>query len=119
MRALIMAALAGLTASIAMAADDGQIPPNVPDHVKEWFRKVRPPGGGIPCCDVADGHRTDYEVRADGYWVPIDGEMHHVPPEAVIRNMGNPVGEAIVWYGRYRPEGTRIQIRCFVPGGDF
>jgi hypothetical protein len=32
---------------------------------------------GVPCCDISDGHRTTYEVRAGAYWVsdrrPVDG----------------------------------------------
>jgi hypothetical protein len=45
----------------------------VPDHIRSWFNSVQSPKG-VPCCDIADGHRTDYNMRADEYWVPIDGE---------------------------------------------
>jgi hypothetical protein len=37
-----------------------------------------------------------------------------VPPEAVVSDLGNPTGDAVVWYASYN--GT-IYIRCFVPGG--
>jgi hypothetical protein len=37
-----------------------------------------------------------------------------VPDEAVIRDSGNPVGEAVVWYVKRR---DNVFIRCFVPGG--
>ena len=67
---------------------------------------------GVPCCDISDGHRTDYEVRGGGYWVPINGLWWQVPEKAIIRNGGNPVGEAVVWYVSLR---GNVEIRCFVP----
>lgn len=88
--------------------------PNLSDAQKSWFKSVRSPHG-IPCCDIADGHRTDYEIRPDGYWVPIAEKLRHVPPEAIVHNAGNPVGEAIVWYVQQGQD--TYYIRCFVPGG--
>jgi hypothetical protein len=38
-----------------------------------------------------------------------------VPETAVIRNAGNPVGEAIVWYVHH---AGRIVISCFVPADE-
>jgi hypothetical protein len=96
----------------ALARDNGQFG-NVSDDVRAWFKSVKSPHG-VPCCDIADGHRTDYDMRNNQYWVPINGEWTPVPPEAVIRNAGNPIGDAVVWYSSY---GTRVVIRCFVPGG--
>jgi hypothetical protein len=109
---IIMLATLGALVTPALAVDRGQFT-NVPDSVRAWFKNVRSPKG-VPCCDVADGHRTDYDIRHDGYWVPIDGEWQAVPEEAVVRDAGNPVGEAIVWYTQYN---GRTFIRCFVPGG--
>lgn len=86
---------------------------DIPDHVREWFKSVRNPQG-VPCCDIADGHRTPYDIRSDGYWVPIAGEWRQVPQEAIVYNAGNPVGEAVVWYVR-QGEST-YYIRCFVSG---
>ena len=94
------------------ATDQGQYG-NVPDHIRSWFKSVQSPKG-VPCCDIADGHRTDYNMRADEYWVPIDGEWLPVPAETIVYNAGNPVGEAIVWYAKYN---GKVYIRCFVPGG--
>jgi len=34
------------------------------------------------------------------------------PEKAIIRNAGNPLGEAVVWYVSLR---GNIDIRCFVP----
>ncbi len=89
--------------------------PDQRDKAKQWFKDVRSPHG-VPCCDTADGHRTDYDMGQDNhYWVPIDGKWRQVPSEAVVYNSGNPIGEAIVWYVRQGPD--TIYIRCFVPGG--
>ena len=53
-----------------------------------------------------------YDVRAGAYWVPIEGQWMQVPERAVIRDQGNPVGEAVVWYVHHRGS---IIISCFVP----
>ena len=50
--------------------------------------------------------------REGGYWVPIEGEWMKVPERAIIRDRGNPIGEAVVWYVRHRGS---IIISCFVP----
>jgi hypothetical protein len=115
--ALFMGSLVSCGIEIpAFAVDNGQWG-EVPDHVRSWFKNVRAPNG-VPCCDIADGHRTDYDIRADGYWIPNPAapqEWMPVPPEAVVYNAGNPVGEAVVWYVRQGSDA--IYIRCFVPGG--
>jgi hypothetical protein len=92
------------------AVDRGQFE-DVPDDIRAWFKGVRSPSG-IPCCDISDGHRTIYDVREGGYWVPIDGAWWRVPERAIVRNAGNPLGEAVVWYVSLR---GNIEIRCFVP----
>lgn len=94
------------------ATDQGQFQ-NVPDDVRAWFKSVKSPKG-VPCCDVSDGHRTDYDMREGAFWVPIEGTWMRVPEEAIIKDAGNPVGEAIVWYVHHR---GAIIISCFVPGG--
>jgi hypothetical protein len=104
-------------------ADVGQIPPNVSPAVRQWFHDLRAPKGFVKCCDVSDGHLTDYDVRPDGYWVPIEGKEWRVPNEAVIPNSKNPFVTGIVWYRMdWVPNGgetytLRPYIRCFVPGG--
>jgi hypothetical protein len=92
------------------AVDHGQFE-NIPDDIRAWFKGVRSPTG-VPCCDISDGHRTDYDVRAGAYWVPVNGLWWQVPEKAIIRNAGNPLGEAVVWYVSLR---GNIEIRCFVP----
>jgi hypothetical protein len=112
MRSLFIAAITSVSYA-ALAFDNGQYN-EVPDSVRSWFKSVRSPHG-VPCCDISDGHRTSYDIRSDGYWVPIEGEWRPVPPEAIVYNAGNPVGEAVVWY--VRQGSNAFYIRCFVPGG--
>ena len=121
MMRLLTALLAALwtssaTAHVVSAEWDGATPAQ-----RDWAKRARSKQG-VPCCDVADGHRTDYDIRADGYWIPNpekpDAPWLHVPPESVVYNAGNPVGEAIVWYVPMRSaNGADFFIRCFVPGG--
>ncbi|WP_298103017.1 hypothetical protein [Bradyrhizobium sp.] len=94
----------------ALAFDDGQYESVSPD-IRAWFKGVVAPNG-VPCCDIADGHRTEYNFHDGAYWVPIEGQWMQVPPHAVIRERGNPLGEAVVWYVRHRGS---IIISCFVP----
>ncbi len=99
-----------LFAATASAVDRGQYA-DVPEHIRKWFKDARIPAG-VPCCDVSDGYRTEYDVRAGAYWVPIDGVWREVPERAVIRTGGNPTGGAVVWYMTYQ---GNLLITCFVP----
>lgn len=110
--------LAVLLSYAAFAKDNGQWG-DVPDSVRSWFKGVRSPHG-VPCCDMADGHRTLEDWRGSTYWIPNPAalgaiEWMEVPPEAVVYNAGNPTGEAVVWYVVQGP--GQVFIRCFVPGG--
>ena len=76
----------------------------------------------MPCCDIADGHKTEYRVDAEGiYWVPIAGEWQAVPREAVVYTSGNPEDSAVVWYVQQSKgpgaSGFAYFVRCFVPNG--
>src|SRR6266478_588367 len=106
---VLFAALSAL-ATAALAFDNGQYE-DVPADIRAWFKSVMAPNG-VPCCDISDGHRTEYDVREGAYWVPINGLWWRVPEKAIIRNAGNPLGEAVVWYVSLR---GNIEIRCFVP----
>ena len=97
-------------AGTALAFDNGQYE-NVPAELRAWFKGVMAPNG-VPCCDISDGHTTEYDFRAGAYWVPIEGQWMEVPSHAVIRDRGNPVGQAVVWYVHHR---GGIVISCFVP----
>jgi hypothetical protein len=123
MREVVLGLAAGIIGGIlwgmfAHGADIGQIPPDVKPEIREWFKNLTSPGGTI-CCDVADGRLTDYSLRPDGYWVPIEGKMWRVPDVAVIKDSKNPFLVGVVWYRKdpspgYDPHYT---IRCFTPGG--
>ena len=95
---------------------DGQYD-DVPDHIRQWFQKQRSPQG-VPCCNIADGHPTEDDIRGNFYFVPNpmdeNGPWVKVPPEAVIQNSKNPNGSAVVWY--VIQNGNTIYVRCFVPG---
>src|ERR1700749_129814 len=93
---IVMTVLWAALVTAAQAVDRGQFE-NVPDDVRSWFKAQISPIG-VPCCDISDGHRTEYDVRNGAYWVPIEGEWMLVPERAVIRDRGNPVGHAVVWY---------------------
>ena len=73
--------LAAMT-SAAFAFDNGQYD-NVSPDIRAWFKSVMAPNG-VPCCDISDGHRTDYDVRKGAYWVPIEGQWMEVPERAII-----------------------------------
>ena len=45
----------------------------------------------------------------------LDDDKPH-PPEAVVRDAGNPTHQAVVWYVRRGADD--YFIRCFVPGDD-
>ncbi|MCA1358980.1 MULTISPECIES: hypothetical protein [Bradyrhizobium] len=97
-------------ANVAFARDNGQYD-HVPPDIRAWFKSVIAPNG-VPCCDISDGHRTEYDVRNGAYWVPIEGQWIEVPGRAIIRDQGNPIGQAVVWYVHHRGS---IIISCFVP----
>lgn len=85
---------------------DGQYA-NSPNH--EWV-STRKNHNGVPCCDIADGHRLDdvdwksdddsYSVRIDGEWVKVDSDKVLTEP--------NKIGSAMVWI-------WHSQIMCFIP----
>ena len=83
----------------------------MPPDIHAWFKSVIAPNS-VPCWMSSDGHRTSYDVRGGAYWVPIEGQWIQVPDRAVIRDQGNPIGEAVVWYVHHRGS---IIISCFVP----
>ena len=101
-----------LVTTTALARDNGQFG-NVPPEIRAWFKSVKS-HAGVPCCDIADGHRTDYDMREGQYWVPINDQWIRVPAEAVVDDAGNPTGDAVVWYTEFN---SNVYIRCFVPGG--
>jgi hypothetical protein len=88
---------------LAQARDDGRYTNN---PLKWWFDSLKSKNGF--CCSEADGNPTEYDMREDRYWVPIDGVWTMVPEEAVIHEP-NRYGRAIVWLTNTH------KIRCFIP----
>lgn len=60
-----IALVALVTCTPALAHDNGQYG-NVPPEVRAWFKGVKS-HAGTPCCDIADGHATDYDMRESKY----------------------------------------------------
>ena len=112
---VMIAAVIWLT-EMAPAFDNGGWG-DVPPAVRSWFKGVKAPSG-VPCCDIADGHGTDEDVRPDGTtWVPNPlktDEWMQIPPEAIVYEAGNPTGRAVIWWVR-QGEGV-VYVRCFVHG---
>lgn len=114
----IAVALAAALAGKVVAMDREELR-NVPPQIRMWFESMKSPTGKL-CCSYADGHRTEYDMRENNYWVPIDQVWTPIPPEVVIYDKGNPFSEAVVWYNPVlvngQPTGEN-KILCFVPGG--
>lgn len=122
--AVLLASFVYLIVTFPCAADWEHVAANwepykLTDSQKQWFSKLKPRTGAIPCCSVADGvPADDWERRYDDttqvsmhYWVNVNGKWLQVPDEAVIKDAGNPVGVPVVWF--YHDSSG---IRCFVPG---
>jgi hypothetical protein len=107
-----VAFIAGIITA-ASGADNGQWKDLAPE-VRKWFQSPRI----APCCSLADGTRTDWDIKDGGYYVPVPWHpqgreyWERVPDGVVIHDAGNPVGVALIWYN----VGGQ-SIRCFVPGG--
>ena len=61
---------------------------DVDESTRSWFRGVRSPHG-VPCCDIADGHKTTWRHGPEtelnsGYEVPVNDEWMPVPKAAII-----------------------------------
>ena len=106
---LLYVVLIGLALMMpATARDDGRY---AASPLKTWFDSLRSTKGF--CCSEADGRETEYDIRGDKYWVPINGTWIEVPDEAVLTEP-NRLGRPMVWLipGTVGP----ASIRCFLPG---
>jgi hypothetical protein len=113
--AAMWVALCPLNAPAASAADVGQIPPGQSQRTLDWFKNARSPrGGGVHCCDLADGHIVPYRADEQGhYFVTIEGAEYPVPQDALVPPP-YVLLEGVVWY---RLDNGLPYIRCFAPGG--
>lgn len=124
-----------LSSSCVVARDYGY---KNPPEIRQWFRNLqRPdlpgPRGNRSCCDESDCHRTEFTLK-DGHYrarlgrlilgsAPPEWELTEwvdVPDDRVIRDQGNPVGEAIICHGESTADSDNVyhipHIYCFVPG---
>ncbi len=99
----ILALLVFLTVP-ALARDDGRYA-NSP--LKGWFESLRSQKGY--CCAEADGRETEFDMRDNRYWVPVNGVWTAVPDEALITEP-NKLGRPMLWLDQLD------RIRCFIPG---
>lgn len=80
-----------------------------------WFKSLMVPNTGGSCCDQSDCKATEMRIAGDHYEAAApDGTFIPIPPEAVIYNKGNPLGEPVLCALRRR-DGW--QVLCFIPGG--
>lgn len=115
---LISGAVAGRSFSAWDRVAQEWEPYRLNEQQRQWFKTVRPNRKGPACCDIADGHPTQAEHRADGWYIPNyyhpDHDWIKVPEEAMTTPGTNPVGVATVWFGSQNEDGTPY-VRCFVP----
>lgn len=78
---------------------------------EKWFKSLRDKDG-TPCCDISDGHATQWKIEGDSYWVLLPNGWKQVPDETILRRTPNKVGQAIVWYSNGLND---YHIRCFLP----
>ena len=99
--------LISTTPALAKKGDWGNVDPKV----KTWFENAR--GAFGLCCDEKDGTPTDWDIRSDGYYVPVpwrpSGDWERVPENVIVK--GNPTATAVIWFTT-----ATDRIRCFAPG---
>jgi hypothetical protein len=104
---ILLLLLSAVAPAVAKKGDWGVVDP----RTRMWFENAR--GSLGLCCDERDGMATDWEIRVDGYYVPVPwqpgGPWFRVPDDVIVK--GNPTATAVIWF---TVAGDRI--RCFAPG---
>jgi hypothetical protein len=94
-------------------------PPGADPSLAPWYRELRRPETGFPCCSESDcrnvatrgsadhlevfiGHEA-FGSRAPDAWVPV-------PPARVLAGRDNPTGGAVACWAAWGG------VLCFVPG---
>jgi hypothetical protein len=98
------AVAASMIATPAMAAP----PPDADPALAPWFRELRSPASGIPCCDESDSRRTVAQMVPYGWKAKTTNGWIFIPRRIILR-VPNPTGEAILCW---TPNRGPI---CFVP----
>ncbi|MEZ5888925.1 MAG: hypothetical protein R3D52_00900 [Xanthobacteraceae bacterium] len=111
MKVILLPLLFAVTA--ALARDRGQYE-HVSPEIRRWFRDLRSPDGHSFCCDEVDCLRTEAHLSGDHWRARApDGKWIDIPPNRVIHDRGNPVGEPILC-ATWAFDGWNVL--CFVPG---
>jgi hypothetical protein len=119
----------------ALARDRGY---NNPPDIQQWFKSLERPDlpgsrGNRSCCDVSDCHRTEFTLKNGHYRARLGRiigdtrppvweltEWVDIPDERVIKDKGNPVGDAVICHGETTSDADHTHIiphiYCFVPG---
>ena len=117
-------------------------------ELNAWYEGLRRPHG-LPCCSRRDCHRTDAELRQDGWYarlgVPVYSEANngqevpqwrlidppiHISENLIVKDsrgrpVSNPEGEAVICHdatlinGKADVNPTSTVVWCFVPPGEF
>lgn len=68
-------------------------PPDQADPaMAEWFKSLKQPGTGLPCCSIADCHRVAVTRSGGYYYVEIEGQWLRVANAVIMQAKHNPVG---------------------------
>jgi hypothetical protein len=92
-----------LPAGAALAANAGD--------KGDWFKGLKQPGTGLPCCDISDCRRTEAEWRSGQWWAIVRGEWTPIPRRREV-HVQSFDGEAYVCTSQKRLPPS---IYCFVP----
>ncbi len=93
--------------SVSMAGDRGG-----------WFKSLMMPGTKASCCDLADCHATDADMRRGQWWAVVDDEWRAVPQSKVLTSPHSIDGSAYVCTGSPSWSFGGIKdtpIYCFIP----
>lgn len=77
-------------------------------ELDKWFASLRNKNKYL-CCDQREAKETEYDMRGNHYWVPVNGTWTEVPDAAVLKEP-NKFGRPLLWLTAH---GV---IRCFMPG---
>jgi len=104
---------------LAKAVDNGQWG-HIPPHIRKWFKELKEPGGTL-CCDLTDGHQLegdDISTKGSQWLFYAENAWWEVPRDRVLNNVGNPTGQAVVFYRVIHSyAGKSLSVYCFVPPG--
>ncbi|MCB1534879.1 MAG: hypothetical protein KDJ44_09175 [Rhodoblastus sp.] len=78
---------------------------------RDWFRDLKQPGTGVPCCDVSDCRPVEARTVAGKWEAEINNRWVEVPAEKILQSKSNPTGSAVACYWA---NGESVTWFCFV-----